>query len=874
MPLVSCDEDDEVAATAPPTNPFVLTEKVEVLVDDLGIPHIYGANEEDVFLIQGYMTAHDRLFQLDRRRREAHGTEAEAFGAGKLDADRDQRRYNFTGIAEETEAHLRATVPDLAELGDAYAAGVNAYINDAVAMRNEASLNAYFDFYDYTPEPWQVSDTLVVEKEFTRLLGMQAETEAFLGMFRTLVDDDLYDDFLRYDPMDPSGFLTDFWQDPTRRTAPAPAPDPQREMLRNLPLETQKALLQHFIDRPRKIFGSNNWAVAPSRSASGHAMLANDTHMGLPEPCEWYFVHLNTAERGGDLDSIGVSYPGVPLVLLGHNGKVSWGATVSIYDSADAYLETRQGDAVELDGQMVPLIQRDETILVRRDGEAYGSNDTEMHTVEEVPHRGPLLSPPLGLPLSISFRWAGLEPRSNFESYYAMNHADTVQMGRDAMDKLVCGGMNWVMADTSGGIGYTSNVALPVREAIDPDASPLGLVDGRGGFDWLAADDPNALFGFLTVARDFIPWSINPAGGVIATANNDISGITHDNDPFNEAAYIGGLFAHGNRDARIHEVLAAKATHTLEDMKALQMDGHSRLAEFFVPFLLEAAGNRPDLVADARMGQALEILRQWDYGTGRESIGSTLFHGWMPLLVQKTLGDEHPLIDEFIGNMGWGDGAFVIKSVARYLEITADTIEEIEAGTLPFPNTTGTNPFDDTATPELETRDELLMTTFADALDGIEEVMAGHGASPDDLATWEWGKWHIIRLEDFSRGQVAGSAEPRRAAPGGMYTVNCMNHNLLSNGELLTDNLVSNAASMRFVTEMAPGAVRMEGMLAGGQSERPGDRHYKDQIEAYINGDFQVIPFYRNEVEARAARRLIFPVGYPETTVEVIVENF
>lgn len=843
--------------------PAGLQADARIVTDASGLRHIQAATERDLFYLQGYITARDRLWQMELLRRRAWGRRAELLGEAYYSSDLQSRALGFGRWGELTAEAIVAD-PPIHRMLSAYADGVNQLIADVAAgTQPEAPQLALLDG---PIEPWRIEDTLAIEKLLTAGLSMRPDQDIILGLARTLLGGDLFTDLYQFAPFDRSYTAPDFWPagaaGPPNTTTHDGA-DRVAAILAGLSPEQLKAGVKAARGLNMSMGGSNNMAVSAQVSETGHALMASDSHQGVGHPSVYYYIHLSTKAVGGDIDAFGATFPGVPMVLFGHNGQVAWAPTTSLYDVADAYLEILDGDEVSFMGEDVALIEREEVIRVRL---ADGSVEDRAVTVQEVPHHGPLLPADalgLPLPLNISIRWTGFQARSVARAFYELEEAQTYDEFRGALDHYFTGGMHWLYADVTGEIGYASFTSVPVREVLDPEAPPITLLPGDGGYEWLPAEggpDP-----FLTLSRDEVPWTQRAPDGFLLSANNDPVGQTDDNDPFNDPAYLSAIFDLGTRVYTPAEQLSAFVAEdgvSLEELGAAQLNTLSRPAERLLPFLFDAAARRPDLI-DAQMAEALALLEAWDLACGVDAVEPSLFHAWLAVLIRDMLGDEGGgLVGDLL--LAELDARLVIvalKMVTHFLEVTAADLDKIQSGELPFPSATGDDYFDDRRTDTIETRDELLLQSLRRALDELAPIMADVGADPDALSTWRWGLWHTMQLVDPAEALVPEASSARLPKPGGLYTVDVADYVLAREGALSVSLDVDNAPSNRFLFELDPAGVRGLMALPGGFSEHPGEPHHNDLWPEYIAGEYRVVPFAPAEVEASAESVLSWAQG-------------
>ncbi|MCA9299772.1 MAG: penicillin acylase family protein, partial [Phycisphaerales bacterium] len=387
-----------------------------------------------------------------------------------------------------------------------------------------------------------------------------------------------------------------------------------------------------------------NWGVAPSRSTTGHTLIASDPHLSLSAPAVFWPVSIQVeAPEGGnkdnDLHIAGLSFPGIPAIILGHNQHIGWGATVAGYDVSDAFEETLtpDGKSVIWNGQEVPLETVVEEIAVQ-------SGPPVKYEVQIVPHHGPIVpnvvnhkvvpaDPATG---AISIRWTGMEATREIEAVFGLLRSKDVDEARESLKLFGVGAQNWMIGDTSGHVAWTSHANVPIRDprafqwdpATYTGTLPCLVLPGDGTTDWQSYLDD-----------DLVPWEKDPSKGYISTANNDPIGDTLDNDPTNDTLpdgtpmYLACSYDLGFREGKIHRRIEGHAEPlSPEDLSAIQGDEQSSMGRELTPALLTAIergleakqqpGKYPDLdgvVADAAWDTATintvkGLLTSWGAG--------------------------------------------------------------------------------------------------------------------------------------------------------------------------------------------------------------------------------------------------------------------
>jgi penicillin amidase len=498
-----------------------IAQRVTIARDALGVPHIAAASEDDAYFAQGYATAQDRLFQMDGLRRLAAGDLSEIAGPGALDLDRDSRRLRMRRIAEAAYASLPAQ--DRAPLA-AYARGVNHFIETHLH-----SLPVEFTLLGYNPRPWSAVDTI--------LIG--------LHMYRD---------------------LTTTWKD---------------EILKRSMLAEGDRAKVDFLFPARSGGelqpGSNAWVVGGAHTASGKPLLCNDMHLEYSIPGIWYMVHL----KAPGLDVSGVSLPGTPSVIVGHNQRIAWGVTNLHFDVQDFYIENFDpGTGRYLyRGQWEQARQEREIIPVK------GAAAVEIRLW--VTRHGPMYIDDAKEHLAL--RWAAAEPGAFQFPFPEIDKAQNWQEFTRALARFPGPAQNFAYADVDGNIGYHATGRLPIRKGYLGDVP----VDGSSG--------ENEWQGFIPFEE--LPSFYNPPQGVIVTANQN---------PF-PADYpyaVNGNFASHYRSQRIRNLLMARNGWRAQDMLAVQADVYSSFSQFLSQTIVSAYDKHK--AQHAGMESAVQVLRGWN----------------------------------------------------------------------------------------------------------------------------------------------------------------------------------------------------------------------------------------------------------------------
>jgi penicillin amidase len=508
-----------------------LADRVTVTRDSLGVPDITAKNEEDLYFTQGFTTAQDRLWQMDGLRRFAAGDLAEIVGAGALESDKESRRLRMRRIAEN--AYITMPNKDRAQFV-AYARGVNYFIET-----HRTSLPFEFAILRYDPRPWSVVDSILIS----------------LYMYRS---------------------LTTTW--------------PEKIVKRNLLAsgEAEKVNFLFPIRAGQEVSpgadvqpGSNAWAISGRLTASGKPLLSNDMHLEYSIPGIWFMVGL----RMPGMHVAGVSLPGTPGVIVGHNDHIAWGVTNLHFDVQDLYVERID----ERSGRYVFRDKVEQAVAEREIIRVKGKDAIDLRYW--VTRHGPVIADNLAL------RWTAAEPGMFEFPFIDVNRATNFEEFSKAFSRLPGPGQNAVYADREGNIGYHASGKLPIRRNYRGDVP----VDGSNGqFEW---------DGYIPF--DKLPSAYNPSNGLVVTANQN---------PF-PAAYefpVQGTFATPYRSNQIRNMLQAKKNIKPEDNLQIQKDVYSGFHLMLAKALIGAVEKRQ--VADAQVREAVEILRPWDGQMDKDKI--------------------------------------------------------------------------------------------------------------------------------------------------------------------------------------------------------------------------------------------------------------
>ena len=729
-----------------------ISNPVEIWRDNNGVPHIFADSAADGWFALGYVHAQDRMWQMEFTRRTGAGRLAEVLGEPGLQADRFMRTLGLYRLAEAQAASLS---PQTRLSLESYASGVNAWL-----AHRAAALPPEFALLRVEPEPWRVADSLV----WGRLLAYQLSVNWSAELFRARLSRRL-----------PKTLVVELW----------PGDPP------GTPVTLGAAR-----------GASNVWVVGPERSTTGAPILANDPHLKLAAPNQWYLARIDTPE----FETTGATAPGTPFTVLGHNGAVAWGMTTLGADTQDLFIERL--DPADNTRYLTPdgpraFTTRRETILVR-DG-------TPVELTVRGTRHGPVISEFLADMDAVAGMNAVIALASVSEAVgdASAGALTAMAMARDAEAFEAAAAdfrtppVNIVYADIDGSIGMTAPARIPVRRAGDGSLPARGA-DGRQ--DWI---------GFIP--QDELPRVRNPDSGYLANANNRPVGADY---PW----FIARDWAAPYRARRIVEILEARPRHTPQDSMALQADTLSDAARSLLPIMLEQVGR-----VDGNAARAVAMLRIWDLKMARDRPEPLIYAAWLRETVRgMTEAELGPLFPGY-----WrARPRFVEAALTRNRHWCGDAFRNV-------------------------TRDCGLTLRLAleNALGDIESQLGG------DIAGWRWGDLHRARFRHkvfTNTPLLSWIADLSIATGGGDHTVGV---GTLANSGSAEPFSQVHGASFRAVYDLADLAASRY-MAPAGQSGNPFSPHYRDLLEPWRDGAYIRIAGSRDQLSAQGYELLVLtPAG-------------
>lgn len=777
-----------------------LAAPVGVTRDAHGVPTIDAKSLEDLFFAQGYVTAQDRLWQMDVMRRFAAGDMAEIAGPALLKRDREQRILGLRAAAEKAVAALSARDRSYFE---AYTRGVNAFIE---SRRDRLPIE--FRLMGYKPRRWLAEDSLVIGARLIQDLNHGTyinalEREKILAKLGPELTADLYVNTSWHD-RPPSAQMHRI-----EELKPEDKGDDDDEMDSgsdsNIARRDLPALFSQIPARPELVPGSNNWVVSGAHTVTGKPMLSNDMHLNHQMPNLWYEAHLHC----DNYEVIGVTLPGLPFVIVGHNQRVAWGFTNVGPTVEDLYVEefNDQGQykgpptrtSTDRYTEWYPAQHREEIIHVK------GQADVRIDVV--VTRHGPIITDLLpGETRKIALKWTLYDSLHN--PFFDVDSAQNWDEFLKALETWDSPAQNAVYADVDGHIGYHATAHVPIRKA------------GDGSLPVSGADDDHEWTGYIPF--DKLPGVYDPPEGILATANGR---ITPNKYPYSLSTEWDAPW----RTERIYRVLESGKKFSAADMLSLQTDVYAAFDRFCAERFVYALDQTKNL--SKRAQQARDLMRDWDGRLTIDSAAATIENRAQAelrrLLLEPKLGsgpqessarpNDATLTEHSVG-LSWKDYHWFMSSI--WLE---NILTKQPKRWLP---------------PQYADYDALLVAAVDAAVNSPE--------APKDLAQWRWGQFAPIEIDHpvLSRLPILGrwTGPGLHDQSGGSFTVKQV-HRAFGPSERYTADLSNlDQSTLNTVTGQ------------GGNFLSP---YYMDQWKAWYEGTTFPLPFSKQAVAAAKRHELV-----------------
>ncbi|MFG1668733.1 penicillin acylase family protein [Streptomyces sp. Y7] len=844
-----------------------LSGPVDVKRDGYGIPQIYASSDEDLFMAQGFVQAQDRFWEMDVRRHMTSGRLSEMFGQSQVENDEFLRTLGWDRIAkQEYDKTLSASTKKYLQ---AYAAGVNAYLDGKDSKDISLEYAALGFTNDYKPGKWTPVDSVAWLKAMAWDLrgNMQDEIDRAL-MTSRLGPKEIADLYPQY-PYSRNKTIVQAGQyDEATKTfgstgsaagagSSAGGSTGTGTSSGTAGLQSQLAGLQEVLDDlPTAVgvngngIGSNSWVVGGKYTITGKPLLANDPHLSASLPSVWYQMglHCRTVSSKCQYDVSGYTFAGMPGVVIGHNQNISWGMTNSGVDVTDLYLEKLSGDGYLYDGKTVPFTSRQETIKV--------AGGSPKKIVVRETNNGPLLSdrsdelvkvgrkatvdtaaPDRGDGYGIALRWTALDPGTTMDAVFAMDKAKNWTDFRAAAALFDVPSQNLIYADTENHIGYTLPGKIPTRASGNDGSVPVPGWDPRSRWTGYIDDDE-------------LPYEYDPARGYIVTANQAV---------VDKAKYPYTLttdWGYGARSQRINDLIQSKIDDggkiSTDDMRQMQLDNSSEIAKLLVPKLLKIDIEDPDV------REAQELLQGWDYTQDADSAAAAYFNSVWRNILKLAFGNKLPkelrvegqcLYVEKADSTGPVDeGENKVRECGerepdqaqpdggdRWFEVVRSLMDDEDSDWWTTPDSGAREGAD-------HNRDDLFKRAMIDAR---WELTAKLGK---DIDTWNWGRLHRLFLKNQTLGtegpgflQYALNRGPWKLS-GGEATVNASGWNAAGGYGVVW------VPSMRMVVNLGD-LDKSKWINLTGASGHAYNAHYTDQTDKWADGELLDWSFSEKAVE-------------------------
>ncbi len=782
-----------------------LKDRVEVIRDKWGVPHIYAQNLDDLFFAQGYVTAQDRLWQLEFNRRVAAGRLSEFGGKGTLEDDIYLRTI---GLYRSAQVDVEAMMPKDRAVLEAYARGVNAFIET-----HRSSLPLEFAVLNtlggakISPQPWTAVDSLawgkVMAMSLSSSMGYELLRERMAARLGGERAEQLSPGYPKEGPFiikekgtaaagrDAACCVPQSAANSARRADALAALERQWNRVRYIALTGEVPDDAADLSFPLGAIGSNSWVIDGIKSATGKPLLCNDMHLGIQNPSIWYEVHL---EAPG-LRIMGLTFPGVPGIVAGHNERIAWGFTNSGVDVQDLFVEKfnpQNSRQYEFQGRW------EDVKVVREEFRVKGQAQAEVREILFTRH-GPIVTDVIeGTTERVAMRWTANDPGTLFKAVMALWTAKNWQDFRAALKDWDVPSQNVIYADVEGNIGYQLPGRVPIRAKGDGSQLVPGWTGEHEWRGWIPYDD--------------LPRTYNPSNHFVATANNRMIDYSY-------TYHLSNAWAPPYRAQRIEDLLTAKAKLSTQDMRNIQADVYSIPDRELAQYVLSLS---PE---DDEERKALDFIRNWDYRLTTDSVAASIMETIMIYAMRHTFTDE-------LGDL---TGSYIGNGVPVLLRILSDASS-------PW--------FDDTGTTAKETRDDILRRSLRDTLADLKTRLG------TDMKKWTWGRLHTARFAHQALGGIPPLNRIFNIGPvplgggGSSATVYAASYSF---NRPYAAGTISSERSIYDMSDLDKSLM----VNTVGQSGQPGSKHWGDQVIDWRDVKHHPMPFSRSAVEQHKEAVLI-----------------
>ncbi|OGU11928.1 MAG: hypothetical protein A2X61_13465 [Ignavibacteria bacterium GWB2_35_12] len=802
-----------------------INSQVKIYRNLYGIPHIIANNEKDLFFAIGYAHAQDRLWQMDYLRRLGKGRLSEIFGKTSLSVDIFMRAIEIEKTAHEINKRINKTT---LELLNSYSNGINYFI-----AQNKKKLPYEFCVLDYTPDNWSPIDCIIIQ----RLIALELSVSFWaditngaiaerLGPIRAL---ELLPSYPAQAPciLDSSypaitvkkkqqiqdtnfnvgteSFLEkklNIVETGLRPVSTFKTIKKDRQKL-NLLVHTGQELnaIRMSIGMDGNSKGSNIWAIKKAKKTKSPAILANDSHMPLGLPSQWYQIHATCPT----INVIGLTIPGIPFIFSGRNNNISWGYSNMNLDDCDFFIEKIDADTnyyFTPNGQRIRFNYVKDTVKIK-DSEnyvyyrKYSQRSAVLNELNNIKNHYNIINDKKDnfkqnfiKKYCITFNWLGNKTSYEFDALYKLTRAKNWFQFRDAINSWGIPSVNFIYADKSGNIGLSATGAIPIRDKeCKPQIPNPGWIRG---YNWLGYKKLNDL-----------PTLYNPPKRFVSAANNKLWRY--------EPNYISCYWENSSRMQRINNLLNLYDEYNSREAEIMQLDVYSSFAKELLDCTIPSIQKQPERLNELQR-QALRKLKKWDCLMSQHTASPMLFSQFLIRLIKNTFEDElgENLFNQFISVSNLPPG--------RIMELVADTVSS--------------SWFDNVRTSDYEEKDYIIQKSFKEAVEDLKNMYGN-----EDINLWKYGTNNKIELKHIlsfnNLIKSASNLEPFESG-GSNTTINAMEWNLSEPYKIVS------GPSMRFIADMGDTVVYTS--IAGGISGDPFSDYYSNQVQLWLNGGYIALP--------------------------------
>ncbi len=751
---------------------------VEITRDKWGIPHIIATDDHDLYFAQGFVHAQDRFYQMEMIRRTAKGTLSELFGKLSFETDRMARTFGYHRIGKKDWEELDE---ELKELISAYTNGINAHINSL-----ETHKPVEFWLIKYKPELWTPDDTMAIARLMTWQLSHAWYGEIVRAKLIEAVGEEQ------------ASILEIHYPEENPSTLPDGIDFNKLDAKGNLTKADGPFLNQNM--------GSNAWVISGKKSTTGKPILCNDMHLKLDHPSIWYHNHLKNKEDNKSIT--GVSIPGIPMVMVGHNSFLSWGMTLAYTDAEDIFVEKfdpKNPSKYKFQDEWLDADAVTEQINIK----------DELSHLEKVyiTRHGPVISNILEDQTErLSINSMALKAKSSLKGWYLLNNATKWDEFVKAMKNIEAPQLNVVYADVEGNIGHWVTGKVPIRKK----GNGMVPVPGwTGEYEW----DGEIPF-------EEMPHALNPEKGYIVSCNNK---IVDDDYPH----FLGSVWMNGYRAKVIEDYFDSLEKISIEDCKMMHLDVTCLPGIEFIKHFHDITIEDPN----PKVNQALEIMKLWDGNLTVDSIGGALYGVTRFMTVRNLL---LPNLGEELTKSIMGHGLHPILLHSQEFE-GHDTVVLLKLLDNP----------DNWWVKHAGGKEKLLLRSFNRA---FEWLMENVGTNIDK---WEWGRIHYIEFThsmsfDPKMGKILG-----KLFNLGPFQVGGDNDTPCQMAIVPDDPFMvkSWAPSVRMINDMSD-VSKCTSIHVPGQSGQRGSIHYDDLIDIWMRGDYIPMLWTKGQIEKNMEGKL------------------